>query len=69
MQLAVSGWISAICFFIGGIAMAFCCSVCPVEARHEIKTRRSEPELLWGLVFGILFGFFLRKGGVTESTT
>ncbi len=23
MQLAVSGWISAICFFIGGIAMAF----------------------------------------------
>ena len=28
-----------------------------------MKTKR---DLLWGLVFGILFGFFLHKGGVTK---
>ncbi|MCU0519551.1 MAG: YeeE/YedE family protein [Anaerolineae bacterium] len=29
-----------------------------------MKTTRSD--LIWGLVFGILFGFFLQKGGVTQ---
>ncbi len=33
-----------------------------MKSRQDGQNR----DLLWGLVFGILFGFFLQKGGVTE---
>jgi hypothetical protein len=39
----------------------------PVQANHSIIKRfRDKSSLLWGLVFGIVFGFLLQKGGVTK---
>lgn len=32
----------------------------------EYKSKRDRSHLIWGLVFGILFGFLLQKGGVTK---
>ncbi|HPJ48542.1 MAG TPA: hypothetical protein PK162_06635 [Synergistales bacterium] len=30
------------------------------------KPKKDIPQLLWGLAFGIAFGFLLQKGGVTK---
>lgn len=32
----------------------------------ENKSRKDKSPLIWGLVFGILFGFLLQKGGATK---
>lgn len=32
----------------------------------EIKSKKDRSPLVWGLVFGILFGFLLQKGGATK---
>ncbi|MGO9376985.1 MAG: YeeE/YedE thiosulfate transporter family protein [Dissulfurispiraceae bacterium] len=32
----------------------------------EHKSQKNKSHLIWGLVFGILFGFLLQKGGVTK---
>jgi uncharacterized protein len=34
--------------------------------QQEQETRRPRSELVWGLVFGLAFGFFLQKSGVTK---
>ncbi len=35
------------------------------KKNKQVKRNRSAP-LLWGLLFGIIFGFLLQKGGVTK---
>jgi uncharacterized protein len=32
----------------------------------ENKSKKDKSPLIWGLVFGILFGFLLQKGGATR---
>ncbi|MBN1668164.1 MAG: hypothetical protein JW862_13820, partial [Anaerolineales bacterium] len=38
-----------------------------MQTKNPETTRfRDKPTLLWGLVFGVVFGFLLQKGGATK---